>query len=351
MAMLTLWLRVREESMPQIASILGLSLRTCYRLLEGHFGRPGRPAKAMTPEAKAMIEQCLQDHGGRVSIAYLKLLHPEVSRRAIGEVKKAWVRSFKAAKRAAQQKLKWQGPGRVWGLDGTQTPQEIAGKGGRVLVLRDLASRYTLAAEPAREKSSEVIPFLEKQFAKYAVPLVIKHDGGPGFTAKETQEYLRKKGVIPLLSPPYYPQYNGATERGMQDLKAYAQVSATLSGRGKKWLQSDLEKAVTMANQHQVKSQRTWSSAEIRFAKREPITDLERAVFEIDSKREVARRLAAFQKTITPEMTRYEQDRLLATAARLGVTQALVKGGYLTIEEGPISQPVSGASRAIICGG
>ena len=73
--------------MPQIASILGRSVRSCYRLLEGNFGRPGRPAKPMPPETKAKIEQCLQEHGGKVSIEYLKHLHPEASRRAIGEVK------------------------------------------------------------------------------------------------------------------------------------------------------------------------------------------------------------------------------------------------------------------------
>lgn len=344
MALEVVRLRRQQESMARIAALLGISVRSGYRLLRGNFALPGRPRKELEARECVGLEKILEETGGRVSIAYLKSRYPQASRRAIGEWKKTWLRKSEATKRAAQKRLHWQKPGRVWALDGTHTPKAIEGKGRQVLVLRDVASGYTLAALPAAESTGDVLSFLRRQFAKHGEPLVLKTDNGSSFKAQETQDFLAEKGVTPLLSPPHYPQYNGSIERSMQDIKAYAEVAATLSDREGKWLQEDLEKAVLMTNDRQVERAGTWQSPAMRYATRDPISDLERALFQVESRREVDRRIQSFQKDFTPETSEKERQKLLALAARLGVTRALETCGYLTIEEGRVSPPVSSVS-------
>jgi hypothetical protein len=99
-----------------------------------------------------------------------------------------------------------------------------------------------------------------------------------------------------------------------------------------------------MTNDRQVERAGTWQSPAMRYATRDPISDLERALFQVESRREVDRRIQSFQKDFTPETSEKERQKLLALAARLGVTRALETCGYLTIEEGRVSPPVSSAS-------
>ena len=346
-----IWLQGLGGEVNQIAAILGISLRTCWRSLQGEFKIPGRPQKKLAPEVRARIKEELKQMGGRVSVDFLKYKYKSASRSAIGALKKTWVREHEAEKRAAMKHLAWKKAGRVWSLDGAHTGVDIEQKGKRILVMRDLGSGYTLGVAPAPETSRDVIHFLQEMFAEYGRPLVIKHDGGSGFIAGETSDYLLKKGVTALLSPPAHPQYNGAIERGMQDIKAFTEAAAFLSGRLRNWLQIDLQMGMNMANERKVERGGKWVSAQMRFAERKPVSDLERVMFQITSDHETNKRKKAIKATFTLETTEKKRQSLLKLAARLGVTRALTDGGYLTIEEGRVSQPVSEASCATISEG
>ena len=109
----------------------------------------------------------------------------------------------------------------MWAEDGTgfgcgKRKQEL-------LVVQDEHSRLklnsSLVGGPA--KSADVVSYLEAAFARYGAPLVLKHDGDSIFHETAVADLLDRHGVVPLTSPPYWPGYNGKTERGMRDIKSY----------------------------------------------------------------------------------------------------------------------------------
>jgi len=351
LASLAGWMRSAGCEVKRIAALLGAGLRTTWRLLGGTYRGPGRPRVEMAEEDRNEIEALLADRGGRVSVDYLKRLFPSSSRRAIRELKRAWVKRAQAMKRAFQQALQWLEGGRAWALDGAFAPEDIEEKGDRFLVARDVASKYTLGVIAAPETSEEAIRFLKSLFDEYGKPLVLKTDNGPGFTAEETQSFLEEEGVIPLLSPAYRPQYNGAIERGMQDVKGFAEATATLANRPGIWLQEDLQKAVSLANTREVKREGTWQSPQLAHAQRKPISQAERVDFLGSCAAAIKQEMEAIAPGLATAKTKRDEDRLIAKATRLGVTQALIQGGYLTVEEGRLSQPVTGAACATIIEG
>ncbi len=112
-------------------------------------------------------------------------------------------------------------PDVMWSEDGTgfgkgQQKQEL-------LVLQDEHSRlklnWSLVRGPAQ--ASDVVSYLEQAFIRYGAPLVLKHDGDSIFHEQQVVNLLDRYGVVPLTSPPYWPGYNGKTERAMRDIKSY----------------------------------------------------------------------------------------------------------------------------------
>ena len=80
-------------------------------------------------------------------------------------------------------------------------------------MVRGLASRYTLALEPApSEQAALVVRVLEREFVLRGAPYVLKLDNGPGFVAQEVKELCERYDVLLLYSPSYCPSYNGAIE-------------------------------------------------------------------------------------------------------------------------------------------
>ena len=41
----------------------------------------------------------------------------------------------------------------------------------------------------------------------------LRSDGGGEFLSNEFKKFLRRKGIIHEISPPYTPEYNGVVER------------------------------------------------------------------------------------------------------------------------------------------
>ena len=56
-------------------------------------------------------------------------------------------------------------------------------------------------------------------FAEHGPPLVLKSDNGSHFTGGNFPDLLAAHRVEHLLSPPYWPRYNGAVEAGIHALK------------------------------------------------------------------------------------------------------------------------------------
>ena len=56
-------------------------------------------------------------------------------------------------------------------------------------------------------------------FGRFGVPKELSSDGGPEFTAKETQEFLNGWGVKHRRSAAYFPQSNGRAEVAVKSAK------------------------------------------------------------------------------------------------------------------------------------
>jgi hypothetical protein len=84
------------------------------------------------------------------------------------------------------------------------------------------------------------------------------------------------------LSPPYWPQYNGAAEAGIGSLKAHAHYEAARHARPAEWTCDDLEAARFKANElARPHSEPGFNdpSPEIKWAERAPILPDERWAF------------------------------------------------------------------------
>lgn len=116
------------------------------------------------------------------------------------------------------KRIQWLKPGAAWGMDTTAYGADQA----RITPLRDLASKYQMPSPLVhpREEGDLIASYLEQMFRKEGPPLFLKRDLGSPLNCQAVEEVLERHRVLPLNSPPRYPRYNGAVERGMRDLKA-----------------------------------------------------------------------------------------------------------------------------------
>lgn len=185
--------------------------------------RRGRP-EVIPPAAREQIRRCYREHyrqwGPRVLAAWC-------DREGIGRWSHGAIERVIADLREPQQKppppvrYEMTASDVMWSEDGTgfgnrQRKQEL-------LVLQDEHSRlklnWSLVRGPAQ--ASDVVSYLEQAFIKYGAPLVLKNDGDSIFHEQQVARLLDRYGVVLLTSPPYWPGYNGKTERAMKDIKSY----------------------------------------------------------------------------------------------------------------------------------
>lgn len=268
-------LREAGESVASIARRLCLSMRTLQRWakqLDQGWLKPkllGRPRKGIEEEDCESIESWLERTRGRIGVECLKQKHPQVARSEIRAVKQIWIREHSRSKRRAQALLQWRMPGVAWTMDFTKPKQRMQGSNKRVLVVRDLASGYTLAGDPCQgERAQATVKTLQRVFEEEGPPLVIKHDNGSAFRSTEVQELLSEANVASLPSPPGLPQYNGAVESGMGPLKDYALASADSHGHPNLLTPVDLERAVDVWNELEVQREGDWQTRTALYRKR-----------------------------------------------------------------------------------
>ena len=87
------------------------------------------------------------------------------------------------------------------------------GRSFRILTLIDEYSRECLALKVRRNfKAQDVVEVLAEQFLKKGLPVHLRSDNGPEFTAKVVREWLEKFGVKNLFIEPGSPWENGYNE-------------------------------------------------------------------------------------------------------------------------------------------
>jgi transposase InsO family protein len=118
-----------------------------------------------------------------------------------------------------------------------------------IVHVRDLASRYYLAAMPvARATARTVCDVIRHVTAQGTPPLVLKVDNGSPFGSGLLQRWAQRTGTLLLYSPPAYPAYNGSIEASIGALTARTHEGAALHGHPEDWTTEDLEAARVAAN-------------------------------------------------------------------------------------------------------
>jgi hypothetical protein len=157
------------------------------------------------------------DHGRRRSAGTTDLLaelSSAISRRRFQEL----VAEARQNQVDHMKRIQWLVPGVAWSIDTTQYGPEKT----KITPLRDLASKYQLPVPLAgpQEEGARIAEYLEIMFKREGAPILLKRDLGSPLRCHQIDDVLERYCVLPLDSPPDYPQYNGSMERGMRDLHA-----------------------------------------------------------------------------------------------------------------------------------
>jgi len=283
-------------------------------------GRPGYDCDSLTVRE---IRSLAWLTGPGVSASFVAEIFTDVPRAVVEEVVKKYLREMERGRLASLTALTWTMAGRVWSIDWTDPDALIDGRYKKVLVVRDIGASKILVSLPARKQRAKLARrVLEHLFVVHGPPQVLKGDGGKDLLiSKEVKKLLEEYGVTPLLSPPYYPQYNGAIEAGIGSLKTHTFYEAARNGRIGHWTADDVENGRMKANE----TSRPWGyggpSPDRKWA--------ERSVIDCDE-------WDNFREVLALERKRWvtaagDEKRKRATQERMAVTKALVKCGYLLV--------------------
>jgi len=128
-------------------------------------------------------------------------------------------------------RVEWLVPGVVWAIDGT----EYAGESGKIQIMtvRDICSKYLF-----RPMVTEWTPCCEdvgghmaKLWNDFETSQFVKMDNGLNLICQSVMQTLADNRVIPLISPPEYPRYNGSLENAQADIKEAIGLSLPLGRR------------------------------------------------------------------------------------------------------------------------
>jgi len=185
-------------------------------------GRPG-PAKVEPLNLAGLYDEILAlAHGPQRTRGTGPLYgrhRAEISRRDFQALVEAARRELREEAQALERRVDWLVPGAVWSMDDIKK-HWLDERFGHLHLVMELACRFNLRTLGAAEQADgvRVAGNLQALFDRYGPPLFLKMDGGSTFKEKTVRDLLSARGVIPLVSPPHYPPYNGSIERGHQDV-------------------------------------------------------------------------------------------------------------------------------------
>jgi hypothetical protein len=290
--------------------------------------------------------------GPGISIATLRDMFPDRPRAELEDLLKRYRRLHFRKHRVCLSLLRWHVPGAVWSMDFCQPPQPVDGIYPYVFLVRDLASGNQLLSIPIPSRElRHVVDALRVLFTKMGAPLVLKSDNefDAGFVSRfgdDPQRIVRSQlaalldefGVTPLLSPPYFPRYNGAIEAGIGAFKTRAHLEAARHGHPLEWNCNDVESARLQANEQSKPWGFDQDTPDIAWIERSPISATERAAFQ--------QTVSVYQQELRQEK---QQDLLegiplgpkdIASIRRAAICRALVKHGFLSIRRKRFTLPL-----------
>ena len=235
--------------------------------------------------------------------------------------------------------LRWTSPGSVWAIDYSYADHPIDGVYPFLLVVRDLATGYQIATMPCWSATADhVVALLTALIEQHGAPLVLKSDNGSHFVNADVTALLKQHGVTLLLSPPYYPRYNGACEAGIGACKVRVHERATRDGDPTRWTSDHVEAARCDANLRDWAGRDTSPAA--RWAEIRRVEDQERSNF----RAAVAAQIDQHQRTA--ERLPLDRRPPQHTITRRAIADALVGIGYLVYRSRSVPQPLMREKQA-----
>jgi len=317
-----------DVKIPEGASLLGMSAGTLRgwrrRHARGVLGPNllGRPAYRCSGGTQQDIKDLAEVVGLAVSVRYIRERMDHVPRAVTERVVRDHKKELRRLDLNGQLKLVWEEPGRVWCCDWTEPDMPVDGVYKQILAVRDLGSSFNIKSLPTEERSALMACMvIEHLFMVHGAPLVLKTDGGSEFTAGDFKDLLESYRVVHLVSPPYYPPYNGAIEAGIGSLKTHVLHEAARRGRMCYWTCDDVEAGRLIANE----TSRPWGpkgpSPQRIWKARSTVSCEERMEF-----------IAALEKRQSQydklqERTKSEKK----TDERCAIERTLVDTGYLVV--------------------
>jgi len=280
------WTTAQHWSQVATAELLHLAPRTlrywqhqarAHTLQVQALGRPVR--RAPVADRQEVIET-LEMIGPGMGLPTLRTEFPELCRAELEDLLRRYRRLCRYRYQQTLNVLHWTLPGSVWAMDFTETQYPVDGLARYLLAVRDLASGQQLLWLPVEQPTAhETVLALSSLFAVFGAPLVLKSDNGSPFTAAATQALLASVGVIPLLSPPRTPRYNGAIEAGIGSLKTRTERHATRVGHPGEWSSDDVAAAQAEANALSRPHGQTQPTPDEMWQARRHLTAAERLLF------------------------------------------------------------------------
>jgi transposase InsO family protein len=209
----------------------------------------GRPILRAPRQERTAVIDLLNQLGPNIGVPTLRDCFPHLARAELTDLLQRYRRVWRSRSYQLVHVLHWQRAGVTWAMDFAQPPNPIDDRFPYLLAVRDLASGQQLLWLPiAHATADEALLALAPLFVSHGAPLVLKTDNGSPFCADALLAYLRRFGVLPLFSPPYWPRYNGAIEAGIGSLKTRTEDHAKRQGRPAWWTCDDVEAARLEAN-------------------------------------------------------------------------------------------------------
>lgn len=275
----------------------------------------------------------LDEHGPRVGVATLRECFPAMTRSELADLLRRYRRVWRKRNRVPLRVLDWRVPGRVWAIDFSGPMSAVEGRYPYLLAVRDVCTGRQLLWLPVEEATGEVArDSLATLFAEHGPPLVLKSDNGSPFTGRVVQELLQTHGVESLLSPPYWPAYNGAVEAGIGSLKDRTDASATRAGRPGHWTCDDVARARLEANALARPHGENRPTPDAAWQGRTAITDEERTAF-----RTAVQKVRAALDTCVGVGGAVSSEREVARSA---IRLTLEECGYLQYRRRTIPPPI-----------
>lgn len=294
----------------------------------------GRPVLRSSRQARNEVIHFLDEHGPRVGVATLRECFPAMSRSELDDLMHRYRRVWRKRNRVPLRVLDWRVPGRVWAIDFSDPLSAIEGRYPYLLAVRDVCTGQQLLWLPVEDPTGEVArDALATLFAEHGSPLVLKSDNGSPFTGSVVQELLERHGVESLLSPPYWPAYNGAIEAGIGSLKDRTDASAARAGHPAYWTCEDVARARLEANALGRPHGENRPCPDEAWRSRTTITDEERTAF----RTAVKERRVALDTCVGAEGAVSSEREVARSAIRLTLEQR----GYLQYRRRTIPPPIS----------